>query len=317
MKLASIGSGMNRNPAFYPFMVTLAAICLLSLMDAVLKSASLAVGAYSALVLRSAISLSIAVPAYASRKPPRPTRRALRIHVVRGVVLAFMSLTFFSGLVYLPLAEALALSFISPLVALALAALILKEAIGKKSLIAAALGVAGVAIIIGGRVGRERMTDDAVLGIVLVLTSALLYAWNLVLQRQQAQMAKPLEIVTFQGIVTGLVLALGIPFFFVMPQGWVWVDIALSAVLSLAAALLMSWAYARAEAQVLVPVEYTGFAWACLFGWLFFEEAVRLTTAGGALLIIVGCWIAAPRKHTEQVATGITPLKPGDTLPTN
>lgn len=300
---------MNRNPAFYPFIVTLAAICLLSLMDAVLKSASLAVGAYSALVLRSAMSLSIAVPAWAMRGPARPHPRAMRFHVVRGVVLAFMALTFFSGLVYLPLAEALALSFISPLIALALAALILKETIGRKSIIAAVLGIAGVAVIIGGRVGREKMTDDAALGIALVLVSAVLYAWNLVLQRQQAQLAKPLEIVTFQGVVTGAVLALGVPFFFTMPQGGVWLDIAASAVLSLGAAMLMSWAYARAEAQVLVPVEYTGFAWACLFGWMFFAEAVRLTTAAGALLIILGCWIAAPRKHTEQVATGVTPLK--------
>jgi S-adenosylmethionine uptake transporter len=56
---------------------------------------------------------------------------------------------------------------------------------------------------------------------------------------------------------------------------------------------LMSWSYARAEAQYLIPTEYSAFVWAILFGWVFFDEGVVLTTLIGALLIIVGCFIAA------------------------
>ena len=76
--------------------------------------------------------------------------------------------------------------------------------------------------------------------------------------------------------------------------------------------LLLAFAYARAEAQALVPLEYTGFAWAALFGWLFFAEPVRLATLAGTLLILLGCWIAAPRKHTEQVATGLPLAEPDE-----
>jgi len=58
------------------------------------------------------------------------------------------------------------------------------------------------------------------------------------------------------------------------------------------------WGYARAEAQVLVPIEYTGFLWAALFGWLQFSEEVGIATVGGALLIVVGCLIGAKNAKT-------------------
>ncbi len=297
---------MNRNPALYPFLVTLAAIALLSLMDGFMKSAALAVGAYSALVIRSAMSVSLVGPVWAWQGAKWPPRPALRLHLIRGVITSFMALTFFSALVYLPLAEAIALSFISPILALALAALVLKETIGGKTMLAAILGLVGVGVIVGGRIGQEAMSDEAALGVALVLFSAMLYAWNLILQRQQALVAKPVEIATFQSAISGLVLLLGAPFFLIMPsQAAEWRDIFLAALLGVSGSLMLAWAYARAEAQVLVPVEYTGFAWAALFGWLFFGETVELATIAGALLIIIGCWIAAPRKHTEQAATGV------------
>ncbi len=295
---------MQSRSALYPFLVTLVAVGLLSLMDSFMKAASVAVGAFSAMVVRSLLSSGLVVPLWLWKGTGWPKKHALRLHLIRGMASVFMALTFFSALVYLPLAEAIALAFISPLIALGLAAVILKEKIAGKAIGAAMLGVVGVVIIVGGRIGNQTMSDEAAFGVALVLFSALLYAWNLILQRQQALVAKPLEIVTFQNVIVALVLLLGTPFFFQMPQGSAWIDIVMATLLALIALAMMAWAYARAEAQVLVPVEYTGFAWAALFGWIFFGEEVRLTTVAGAALIIVGCWIAAPRKHTEQVATG-------------
>ena len=149
---------------------------------------------------------------------------------------------------------------------------------------------------------RHPVANPVLISVVLV--SAVLYAINLILQRQQAQVAKPLEIATFQGALTALVLLPVAPLFLAMPQlPATWGTIAAAAVLSTLGLLLLAWSYARAEAQVLVPVEYSGFAWAALFGWVLFGEEVRLTTLAGATLIVVGCWIAAPRRHSEQVAT--------------
>jgi S-adenosylmethionine uptake transporter len=63
--------------------------------------------------------------------------------------------------------------------------------------------------------------------------------------------------------------------------------------LTLSGQFLMSWSYARAEAQYLIPTEYSAFVWAILFGWFFFDEGVVWTTLVGAGLIIAGCLIAA------------------------
>ena len=55
----------------------------------------------------------------------------------------------------------------------------------------------------------------------------------------------------------------------------------------------MSWSYARAEAQYLIPTEYSAFIWAIALGWYYFDETVGWTTVVGALLIIAGCLVAA------------------------
>ncbi|MBY6216765.1 DMT family transporter [Qipengyuania aquimaris] len=284
-----------------PVLATLAGIALFSAMDAVMKSASIAIGAYSAYLLRCLIGFAVIAPFWWWNNRRLPERTVLRIHLIRGVVVAFMGWTFFAALVRLPLAEAIAISFVAPLIALFLAAWLLGEKIQPKAIVAALLGLAGVVIIVGGRIGRERMTDEAFTGLLLVGISALLYAWNLVLQRQQALVASPSEVSTFQNGIVSLVLLVGAPFLLILPQGGVWLEIGAGALLAVGAALFLAWAYARAEAQRLVPVEYTGFLWASLFGWLYFRETVGPTTVAGAMLIIVGCWIAT-RRRPEQSA---------------
>lgn len=70
--------------------------------------------------------------------------------------------------------------------------------------------------------------------------------------------------------------------------------------LTVAGAMAIAWAYARTEAQVLVPIEYSGFLWAVLFGWLFFREAVSVTTLAGTALIVTGCWLATRRTSLRK-----------------
>ncbi|MXO59040.1 EamA family transporter [Altererythrobacter salegens] len=285
-----------------PFLVTLAAVGLLSLMDAVMKLAALAAGTYATLVVRNGFSLAIVGPVYLATRKGRPTRQVLRLHALRGVVIAGMSFTFFWGLTRLPLAEAIALSFTAPLVALYLAAVLLGEKIARGAIAASLLGLAGVLIIAWGRMDGPAADEGTALGIAAVLVSSLLYAWNLVLQRQQALVAKPVEVATFQTIVSGFVFLLFAPWFFTWPDTASLPWIAAAAAMSVGGAMLLVWAYARAEAQALIPLEYSGFLWAMLFGWLFFREPVSAPTLVGAVLIVAGCWIAAPRKPPELTA---------------
>lgn len=293
---------MDRAHPLLPFAATLAGVAVFSLMDALMKGASIAVGAFSALLLRSLFGCLIATPLWLATRQVWPTRRAMRLHLLRGVVGGAMAFTFFWGIARLPLAEAIALSFIAPLAALYLAAILLGERIAKTAVAASLLGLAGVAVIAWARMGSEASHPEATWGIAAILASSLLYAWNLVLQRQQALVALPAEVAAFQNGVVSLMLALFAPWFLAIPDGTTAAWIAGAAVLAVSASMVLSWAYRRAEAQALVPLEYTGFLWAGLFGWLFFREQLTVPTLVGAALIVVGCWIAAPRKRPEQSA---------------
>lgn len=291
-----------RHTALAPVFAVMAGIALYSAMDATMKSASIAVGAFSAYFLRSVIGLLLIGPFWWLRGGRMPGPAVFRVHLLRGVVVAFMGWAFFAALVYLPLAETIAISFVAPLIALYLAAILLGEAIERRAVVAALLGLAGVVVIVGSRIGREALTDEAVTGLLLIGISALLYAWNLVLQRQQALIAGPAEISTFQNGIVAATLSFGTPFLLEMPRGVVWLEIGAGAMLAVGAALFISWAYARANTQKLVPIEYTGFLWASLFGWLYFGEEVSAMTMVGAALIVVGCWIGTRRQRPEQSA---------------
>jgi S-adenosylmethionine uptake transporter len=293
---------MARSHPFLPFAVTLAGVCLFSLMDALMKGASLAVGAYSALLLRCAIGTALIGPLWLATRRGWPGRAAMRLYLTRGVVGAAMAFTFFWGIARIPLAEGIALSFVAPLIALYLSALVLGEEIRRGAVVASILGLAGVVTIASDRIGAGGASGEAGWGLVSIMASSVLYAWNLVLQRQQALIALPIEIATFQTAGMGLSLLLFAPWAFEMPAQGAWPVIATSAVLALLAGLLFAWSYARAEAQALVPLEYSGFLWAALFGWLFFAEPLRLPVLLGAALIVAACWIAAPKKRPEQTA---------------
>jgi S-adenosylmethionine uptake transporter len=292
---------MHRAHPVMPLAAVLAAIALLSLMDALMKGASLAIGAYSTLLVRSVFGLALATPLWLSAGTGWPAPATVRLHVLRGVVVTAMSFTFFWGLTRLPLAEAIAISFTAPLAALYLAAIMLSERIGKSAIAASLMGLGGVVLIAAARL-ESSSTPATGWGIAAVLLSSLLYALNLVLQRKQALVAKPAEVSTFHQAVVLLSLAPFSPWFVDRPGLDATLLSAGSAVLSVTGAMMFAWPYARAETQALAPLEYSGFLWAGLFGWLFFNEPVTGATFAGAALIVLACWIAAPRKRPEQSA---------------
>jgi len=114
--------------------------------------------------------------------------------------------------------------------------------------------------------------------------------------RQQALVAKPLEATAFTAFVVTACYLPFAPFLAVPPPQDQYLAILAAALLGIAALTLLSWAYARAEAQVLAPIEYTAFVWAAILGALFFAEPLRPLTLVGAALIVAGCLIAARRR---------------------
>ncbi|TGQ71607.1 MAG: DMT family transporter [Mesorhizobium sp.] len=275
-----------------PVLVCALAIFLLSAMDAAMKSLVIAVGVYNTVLWRSMLATVVAGAGWSAGPRSLPAPSVLRLHALRAVVVAIVLLCFFWGLARLPLAEAIGLSFVAPLFALLLAALLLGEKIQRQAIWASLAGIAGVAIIMAGQFGQSSYTRDALLGTVAVLVATVFYAYNLILSRQQAQVAKPVEIMLFQNLSVGVILGVAAPWLGVALPSNLWLPLAGVTALSLAGQFLMSWAYARAEAQYLIPTEYSAFIWAIALGFFFFDEAVTWTTLAGAGLIVASCLIA-------------------------
>lgn len=280
------------SPTLLPFAIALVGVGFLSLMDAFMKEAALMIGAYTATVLRAFIGAALIAPVWLSRGPTMPSQAVWKLHLTRGVVSASMALTFFFALTRLPLAEAIALSFIAPLIALYLARVLLGEVISRAAVLASLLGFVGTLVIIGGRIGQGKFDEGAALGVASLFISALLYAYNFIVIRRQAQVAGPLEIATFHSGIGGLVLLTLAPFLWQTPGSAALVPLLAAGALTVTGTAAIAWAYARAPANVLVPAEYSGFIWAALLGWLFFSEAVTWPTLAGTTLIVAGCWLA-------------------------
>lgn len=275
-----------------PFAAVLAGIAVFTLMDAAMKSASSVAGVFSALLLRNLIGTAMMAGPWLASRRGWPAWAVLRLHLMRSTLVAGMAALYFYGLVRVPMAEAIALSFIAPLIALYLAALLLGERVRRGALLASLLGFAGVVVIAAARLASGAPETRAADGIAAVLASAVLYAGNLVLQRRQAQLADPVEIASFQNALVALILLLLAPWLFVPPPLHALADIALAALTACVALLLLSWGYARAETQRLLPIEYTAFFWSALLGWWWFGEPLGIATVAGAVLIVGGCLLA-------------------------
>ena len=279
-------------PLSVAFVAAALGIATYSGMDVAMKGLALQVGAYNAMFWRSLITIVLAGSLYWWRKPVWPIRSVLKLHIWRGFIVSIMAFLFFWGLKYLPVAEAIGLSFIAPLIALYLSAVILHEQINRRAIVASVIGLIGAGVVISGRLSGDYNFQMGQ-GILAILCSAILYAYNLILQRQQALVAAPIEIGFFQNLTVILVFGALAPILAVVPPPAIAPQLLIASILGLFSMLMMSWAYARAPASILLPVEYTAFAWAALFGWVFFSEAITSTTVLGTAMIVSGCVVAA------------------------
>ena len=272
-----------------------------SINDVIIKFLSGNYALHEIVLFRSVIALTflllVIVPLYGSFKVLRTQR--LGMHVLRGFCVVFANTTFFLGLSVLPLADAVAVFFISPLIITAFSALFLKEHIGPRRILAVAVGMLGGLIMIqpGARVFN--------FALLLPLIAAVAYAALHVMTRKigttesAATMAVYIQIVfIFVSSCIGLTLGHGAydsgghSMFDFLLRGWFWPAISdwwLLAMLGLASAcggFFISQAYRISEASLIAPLEYSAMPIAVTLGILVFDEWPRSTTWLGMVLII-------------------------------
>ncbi|MGE7414078.1 DMT family transporter [Methylobacterium tarhaniae] len=271
-------------------------IGLLSLMDATIKGLSDRYGVTGIAFARYAVGTLVMAAVLALLRPGWPSAETWRSNGLRAVLVVATALCFFHGLSVLPLAEALALSFLSPIFIALFAALLLRERVRPPVWAGLVVGFLGVGIVVAGQVGTEGPREvGSAWGIAAILASALTYALSMVLLRARARHDPVVTIVVIQNAGPAAMLA--------APAAWTWTPVAapdwallvLVGLLGVAGHLVLSRAYARAEAARLAAMEYTALLWAIGLGYVAFGEVPGVATLAGAGLILAGSALAARR----------------------
>ncbi|MBL8544114.1 MAG: DMT family transporter [Hyphomonadaceae bacterium] len=223
---------------------------------------------------------------------PRIAPDMWRAHGMRGFLIAACAVTFFWALTVLPLAQAVTLSFIYPLLVPFVAWVMLGERVRPSSLVAAAIGFAGVLLATQGAPEHAR-SPHYTLGVAAVLASASLFSVSMVLLRSRAQTDGAPIVGLMTSLVPGLILA-GPAFAFAAPPRLDdWLGFLQLGALAAVFMYLMAQAYAKAEAQRLAPIHYTELIWASIIGLVLFHETPQPQLYLGAALIIAACLFVA------------------------
>jgi len=231
-------------------------------------------------------------------RPGWPSRETVFYNTTRSVLVVMTATSFFFALGQLPLADAVALSFLSPMFIALFGAIFLKERIDTGIVLALVAGFCGMLLIAGGRIGSGDYGEGALLGTVACVLSAVTYALNLVLLRSRAQRDALSIIVWFQNMGPALLLAPAAAFVWTPLISEDLALLALIGLLGVSGHFLLALAFARAEAARLAPIHYVTLAWGVLFGYLLFADLPGLTTIAGAGLIVLGT-IATHRRKIE------------------
>jgi len=234
----------------------------------------------------------------------RTTRPGFQL--MRGVALLGSSLFFISGLRYLPIAEASATGFVSPLFVTALSIIFLSERVGVRRWLATATGLLGVLIIL--RPGTSAFHAAAFFPIV----SALCWAVTLIMTRMMSGREHAITTMTYSSIAGLCVLSVLAPFAWVAPS---WHDILfgiLIGVASTAGQWIVVLAFRYADASVLAPFSYSQLVWVSMLGFLIFGEVPDVWTVVGAAFIVASGLYTA---HRERVRRSQLLLVAGENSP--
>lgn len=271
-----------------------------SVIDMAFKFLSEGYPLYQVVFFRSVIAitllLAIAIPLEGGYAILRT--RNIRLHSLRFVAVAFANITFFTGLAVLPLAEAVAIGFATPLIVTLLSILFLKERVGPWRWGAVITGFAGILVIV--RPGTDTFQPSA----LLPFLGACGYATLHILTRRAGGTDKAATLSFYPTLGFLLLSALaGILFghggwaqgdplsdtvlrAWAWPTGDEWIYFIVAGVAGAVGGYLVGQAYRLCEAGLVAPFEYVAMPLAVIWGVLIFSEWPAPNVWVGSALII-------------------------------
>jgi drug/metabolite transporter (DMT)-like permease len=218
------------------------------------------------------------------------------LQIARSGLLVLSIATLFVGLTYLPIAEATAISFMSPLFIVALSGPMLGERVGIHRWVAVVIGLLGVLVIVrpGGGLAHWAVS--------MPLIGAVAFAAYQLSTRVLAATDTVFATLFYTGVGGFFWTCLLVPFFWTMPSPGQWIAFLAIGSLGVAAHLCLIKAFELAQASLLAPFNYTKLVWAALAGYLVFGDVPSLNTlAGCALIIASGLYVILRERPTPKV----------------
>ncbi len=287
-------------------LLMVAAMLLIPGIDAIAKSLSATVPAGQVAWSRFFFQVLYMAPLVLMSGRIAPGRN-MGFHALRGLLLSMATLFFFWALKYLPLAEAISIFFVEPLILTLLAAAFLGETIGWRRLSAVAVGFLGALLVI--RPSFEVFGWAA----VLPLGAALCFAVYLVLTRHLAPREDAATMQFYAGIFGTIALSVALwaggaadiavldP---VWPTAWEWILMAGLGAIAASGHMLVVHAFRRAPPAVLAPFQYLEIISATALGLLIFGDFPdAVTWLGVAVIVSSGLYVFHRERRAARTAT--------------
>ena len=215
----------------------------------------------------------------------------------RGTLSVGGMFTNFSALTRLPLADATAISFASPLITVALAAIVLKERVRIYRWSAVLIGFAGVIIMLiphfePSHYAAAGAATAAAVGSVFALTSAVCNAGTVIQTRRLTQTETTSSIVFYFSLICAIAGALTLPFAWHSPTAPELTALVALGILGGLAHIFLTESYRYAPASVVAPFDYSAMLWAVLLGYWFFGELPdKLVYLGAGIVTAAGLFV--------------------------
>ena len=226
-------------------------------------------------------------------------------HFWRGMVgVGAMTLSFYA-LTKLPLPEAIAINYASPLIAVVLGAVILHEVVRMYRWSAVVIGLFGVLIIIWPRMtlfAEGQVGHNEAMGALAALGGAIMAAFAMMLVRRLVQTEKTSTVVIYFSISATVISLVSIPFGWVMPSGPQFAMLIAAGVAGGVAQILLTECYRHAPMSTIAPFEYTSMLLGLGIGFFFFGDVPTLEMLLGSVIVMSAGGYIIYREHQLALA---------------
>ena len=277
-------------------LLKLVAALLFSMMSVLVRWLGVRYPVGQVVFFRSAFAIVPVVIIYACR---RELMAAIRIgrplhHLGRGLTAVGAMFCNFSSLARLPVVDATAISFVSPLITVALSAIFLKERVRIYRWSAVVVGFAGVLVMLAPHLDVSRTTASAVAvaGAAFGLAGAFFSACSTVQTRALAKSETTSSIVFYFSLICAIAGLCTLPFGWLAPT---WTELAALVAIGIfggLAHIFLTESYRLAEASLVAPFDYTSMIWALILGYIVFGELPHaLVFVGAAIIAAAGLFV--------------------------